>query len=120
MDTERSRRGLAGLLLAAGLTHFLTPGFYDQLIPEWLPPSPRFWTNASGAVELVTGATLLHPRTSRIGGWAALGLFAGVYPGNIKDTIDHWPPTTARGLGSLVRLPVQFPLFAWAWRVAHA
>jgi uncharacterized membrane protein len=110
---------MAALLLSAGLSHFLAPRFYDRLIPSWLPPSARFWTNASGAVELVAGAALLNRRTSKAGAWAALALLVGVYPGNIKDTVDHWPPNSARGIGSVVRLPLQFPLIAWAWRLAH-
>jgi uncharacterized membrane protein len=110
---------MAALLLTTGSAHFLRPGFFDDLVPGWLPPSPRFWTNASGAAELAIGAALLHPRTSRAAAWSALLLFLGVYPGNIKDTVDNWPPTTARGLASVARLPLQFPLFAWAWKLAH-
>ena len=116
---RRSRRAMGALLLSAGTAHFLVPQFFDDLVPGWLPPSPRFWTSASGVVELATGAALLKERTSRAA-WTALLLFIGVYPANIKDTVDNWPPTTARGVGSLVRLPLQFPLFAWAWRLAHS
>ena len=114
----RSRRALAAFLLGAGTTHFLAPQFFDGLIPEWLPFSPRFWTNASGVAELATGAAVLTD--ARIGGWSALILFIGVYPANIKDAVDNWPPETARGVGSLIRLPIQFALFAWAWQVAHS
>ncbi len=110
---------MAGLLLFAGTSHFLMPKVYDRLIPSWLPPSARFWTNASGVVELATGAALLRRRTSTAGAWAALALFIGVFPGNIKDTADHWPPSSPRGIGSVVRLPLQLPLLAWAWRLAH-
>ena len=111
---------MAMLLLTAGTTHFLRPTFYDHLVPDWLPPSKRFWTNLSGVVELITGAGLVNRRTSGFASWSALCLFIGVYPGNIKDTIDNWPPTTARGRASVVRLPLQFPLFAWAWKLAHS
>ena len=114
----RSQRALAAFLLGAGTTHFLAPQFFDGLIPKRLPFSPRFWTNASGIAELATGAAVLTD--ARIGGWSALMLFIGVYPANIKDAIDNWPPQTARGFGSFLRLPLQFPLFAWAWKVAHS
>jgi len=110
---------MAGLLLFAGTSHFVAPKLYDRLIPSWLPPSARFWTNASGAAELAIGASLLERRTSRVGAWAAFALFIGVFPGNIKDTADHWPPNSSRGIGSVIRLPMQIPLLAWAWRLAH-
>lgn len=114
----RSRRALAAFLVSAGATHFMAPQMFDRLIPGWLPFSPRFWTHASGVAEVATGAAVW--KDARIGGWAALALFVGVYPANIKDTVDQWPPTTPRGIGSLLRLPMQFPLFAWAWKVAHS
>ena len=98
--------------------HFLRPQFFDAIVPRWMPLSPRFWTNASGVAELAAAGAVV--KDSRIGGWAALLVFIGVYPANLQDTVDHWPPNTARGIGSLVRLPVQFALFAWAWKVAHA
>jgi uncharacterized membrane protein len=110
---------MAAFLLTAGSMHFLRPQFFDELVPGWMPPSKRFWTNASGVVEIATGAALLSRRTSRLAAWSALFLFIGVYPGNIKDTVDHWPPSTMRGRASIARLPMQFPLFAWAWRLAH-
>jgi uncharacterized membrane protein len=110
---------MAAFLLGAGVTHFLRPEFYDRIVPGRLPFSPRFWTLASGAAELGIGASLLHPKTARRGAWLSLGLFVAVFPANIQDTADHWPPTTARGIGSVVRLPLQAPLVAWAWRLAH-
>ena len=113
----RSRRALAAFLFGAGTMHFLHPKFFDAIVPRWLPFSPRFWTNASGVAELAAAGAVL--KDARIGGWAALLVFIGVYPANIQDTLDHWPPNTARGIGSLLRLPVQLAFFAWAWKVAH-
>lgn len=119
-DTSaRSRYALAAFLGGAGLTHFLVPSFYDGLIPKWLPLPARFWTQASGVAELAAGAALLDRRTARVGAWAALAIFVGVYPANIQDTVDHWPPRSARGVGSALRLPLQLPMFAWAWREAR-
>lgn len=114
-----SRYGLAALLVGAGTMHFVSPEFFDDLVPGWMPGSPRFWTNASGVAELTVGGLLANRRTERVGGWAALAVLVAVYPANIVDTIDH-PPTDARGIASLVRLPLQLPLFAWALHHARA
>lgn len=107
------------MLVGAGTTHFLSPGFFDELVPEWVPGAARFWTNASGAAEIAVGALVANRRTERLGGWAALALFLAVYPANIQDAITH-PPTDGRGVASLVRLPLQIPLLLWAHHHARA
>jgi uncharacterized membrane protein len=99
--------------------HFVSPEFFDDLVPSWVPGEPRVWTNVSGVAELAVGALVANRRTERVGGWAALALFVAVYPANIHDTLTN-PPTDARGVGSLVRLPLQLPLFAWAVHHARA
>jgi uncharacterized membrane protein len=62
---------LAALLLGAGATHFAAPKPYDAIVPAELPGGARFYTYASGAAELATGALLLAPATRRVGGLAA-------------------------------------------------
>ncbi|MFP5576783.1 MAG: hypothetical protein ACLGIZ_00940 [Acidimicrobiia bacterium] len=101
------------MLVGAGTMHFVSPEFFDDLVPSWVPGEPRFWTNISGVAEIAVGALVANRRTERIGGWAALAVFVAVYPANVDDAISN-PPTDARGVASLVRLPLQLPLFAWA------
>ena len=114
-----SRYGLAALLVGAGTMHFVSPEFFDDLVPGWVPGAPRAWTNVSGVAEIVVGGLVANRRTERIGGWAALALFLAVYPANIHDTLTN-PPTDARGVASLIRLPLQLPLFAWSLHNARA
>lgn len=104
-------------MLGAGTMHFVAPSFFDELVPSWMPGSARTWTHASGVAELAAGGLVLHPRTTRLGGWVTLAVLLGVYPANIWDSVDH-PPTDARGVASLVRLPLQLPLLWWAYRHA--
>lgn len=115
----RSARRLALFLAGSGTMHFAVPKFYDQLIPEQLPGSARSWTLGSGVVEILAGAAVANSRTRRFGGLAALLVFVGVFPANIKMAIDaqrsHGPAPMR--IGSLLRLPMQFPMFAWALRV---
>ncbi|MFJ1709503.1 MauE/DoxX family redox-associated membrane protein [Kitasatospora sp. NPDC088346] len=111
---------LAGLLLGAGVLHFVTPKPFDATVPRWLPGGPRAWTYASGVAELAIGAAVAVPRTRRVGALAAAGLFVAVFPANVKMAVDwrHRPaPYRAAAFG---RLPLQLPLVLWARRVSRA
>src|SRR5207247_940918 len=70
-----------------GAMHFVVPKFYDAMIPERLPGTPRTWTYGSGVAEIATAAAILAPRTRRSGGRAAALLFAAVLPVNIKMAV---------------------------------
>ncbi|MFC5380889.1 hypothetical protein [Aquipuribacter nitratireducens] len=113
-------RGLAALLVGAGVLHVLRPRVFDAIVPRWLPPSQRFWTLASGVAEVGTGLAVAHPRTRRLGGLAAAGLFVAVFPGNLWMAWlwrrRPWPYRAA----ALARLPLQAPLVAWGVRVSRA
>jgi uncharacterized membrane protein len=115
----RAAWGLAGLLAAAGVTHFARPKPYDRLIPSALPGSARTWTYASGVAELGVAAAVALPRTRRLGGLLAAALFVVVFPGNMKMALDYQRksrPIPAR-LVAFARLPLQWPLVTWALRV---
>ncbi|HEV7204996.1 MAG TPA: hypothetical protein VGN18_10315 [Jatrophihabitans sp.] len=110
--------GLAALLAGAGASHFAVPGVYDVMIPEVLPGRPRLWTLGTGAAEVVVATAVLVPATRRTGALAAAALFAGVLPANIKVAVDaRSSDSTSYRVGTLLRLPAQLPLIAWALRV---
>jgi uncharacterized membrane protein len=111
----------AGILLSAGVAHFLSPKLFDSLVPSWMPGDPRTTTYLSGVAEFVSGALVLHPRTRRLGGWAALTTFAAVYPANVWAAIDGGmkdaPPPFNSPAAAWLRLPFQLPLFWLAHKV---
>lgn len=110
--------GLAALLAGAGASHFAVPAVYDAMIPEILPGSPRVWTVGSGAAELAIAAAVLAPPTRRYGALGAAALFVGVLPANVKMAIDaRKSDSPAYRAGTILRLPLQAPLIAWALRV---
>ena len=96
---------LAGPLLGMGVLHFAVPAPFDTLVPPWIPGPARFWTYASGVVELAVGAA------------AAVGLFLAVYPANLQMAWDWrrepWPLRAA----AFGRLPLQYPMITHALRV---
>jgi uncharacterized membrane protein len=115
---SRRALALAALLGGAGATHFAFPKFYDAMIPEGLPGEPRMWTYGSGAAEFATAAAVAVPLTRRFGGLAAAVLFAAVLPGNIKMALDaRSAKSPAYRMGTILRLPMQAPLIAWALKV---
>ncbi|QTJ69049.1 hypothetical protein HYG77_28220 [Rhodococcus sp. ZPP] len=111
---------LAALLLGMGVLHFVTPKFFDAIVPERLPGDPRTYTYASGVAELTVGAALVVPRTRRLGGGLAALLFLAVYPANISMAVDWLKSTEMSRLqktGVLLRLPLQIPLVTEALKV---
>ncbi|GAA2746824.1 DoxX family protein [Kitasatospora cinereorecta] len=116
-SADRSARLLSGLLLGAGVAHFAAPRPFDAIVPRVLPGSPRTWTYLSGAAELAVGAAIALPRTRRAGALAAAGLFAAVFPANVKMAYDWRHRPAPLRAAALARLPLQAPLVAWALRV---
>ncbi|MFF2818834.1 MauE/DoxX family redox-associated membrane protein [Kitasatospora cineracea] len=119
MPSDRSARLLGGLLLTAGVAHFAAPEPFDAIVPRSLPGSPRTWTRVSGVAELAVGAAVLLPRSRRAGALAAAGLFAAVFPANVKMAYDWRHRPAPQRAVALARLPLQAPLVAWAVRVAR-
>lgn len=115
----KSALSLAGLLAASGVLHFTVPRPYDAIVPRTLPGSPRTWTYLSGAAELAVAAAIVNPGTRRLGGLAAAGLFAAVFPANVKMAIDWRDAPPARRAIAYARLPLQIPLVWWGLRVAR-
>ena len=112
--------GLAGFLTVTGTTHFVVPRPYDAIVPRRLPGRRRAWTYVSGMAELATAALVAVPRTRRVGGLVAAGLFVAVFPANVKMAVD-WARQPRRSplqrLVAWMRLPLQVPLVTWAVRV---
>lgn len=113
---------LAGLMAAAGVSHFLFPEPYRRIVPGPLG-DPTWWVAASGLAELVCAGALVHPRTRRVGAWATVALLVAVFPANVKMALDGGLDGAGLPLGSpalaWARLPLQVPLVLWARRVAR-
>ena len=110
---------LAGLLATSGVLHFVNPRPFDAIVPRALPGSRRTWTLVSGAAELAVAAALVHPGTRRLGGLAAAGLFAAVFPANVQMAADWRDAPPLRRAIAYGRLPLQIPLLLWGLRVAR-
>lgn len=120
---DRRALGLAAFIGGAGVMHFVRPGFFDAIVPEWMPGAARTVTYVSGAVELTGALLVANRRTRRIGGWFCFLTFLGVYPANIQSALDGGiadaPPPLDSAAAAWLRLPLQLPLLWWAQRVAR-
>jgi uncharacterized membrane protein len=114
----RSWTVLAGLLATSGALHLVSPKPFDAIVPRSLPGTPRTWTYLSGAAELAVAAAVAHPRTRALGGLAAAGLFAAVFPANVKMARDWRNAPPAMRAIAYGRLPLQLPLVWWGLQVA--
>jgi uncharacterized membrane protein len=115
--------GLAAFLGSAGIAHFVKPDFFDPIVPKWMPGKPRITTYVSGAVEIASAVLVANPKTRKLGGWLSLATFIGVYPANIQSALDggmkDMNPPFNTAAAAWARLPLQFPMFKLAWRVAR-
>lgn len=110
---------LGVFVLLAGVMHFANPDFFNEIVPPWLPPNEAFWTYLSGIAEVIIGIMLLRASTRRRGALAAMWLFVLVYPANLYMTWDWRDRPASEQLVSWLRLPLQFVIIWWAWRIAE-
>jgi uncharacterized membrane protein len=108
---------MATLLIGIGVTHFLAPKPFDDIVPAELPGSQRFYTYASGAAEVITGGLLLAKATRRLGALAAAVLFVAVFPANVNMVRLWWNRPWLMRLVALARLPLQIPMVTYALRI---
>jgi uncharacterized membrane protein len=116
---DRLARGMAVGLVAIGLLHFLTPGFFERIVPRFLGHAKGlvYW---SGVAEIVSGILIAVPRTRRTGALLAAGTMVAVWPANWQMALDEgYPPTSAFGWGVWLRLPLQVPMIGAALKVAR-
>ena len=104
----------------AGVMHFASPEFFNDIVPPWLPPSEAFWTYISGVAEILIAVLLLRQSSRRAGAIAAIWLYIAVYPANLYMAWDWRDQPFSDQVVSYGRLPFQF-LFIWlAWKIAKA
>ena len=105
------------MLVGVGTLHFLAPKPFDTIVPAELPGSARFYTYASGVVEIATGALLVPRRTRRLAALAAVLLYIGVFPANVNQVRLFWDKPWFIRILSLARLPLQIPMITTALKI---
>lgn len=109
-----SRVAMALLYVAAGINHFRQPRFYIRIIPPFLP-FKRTINAVSGVAEIVLGALLLFPATSKVAAKGIILLLLAVFPANVYHFLARGAGMRIPQWALLLRLPMQGVLIAWAY-----
>jgi uncharacterized membrane protein len=110
------RRLFGPFFILAGTLHFVTPGVYESIVPEYLP-ARRALVYASGAAEIAGGVGLLNRRTRRLASWLNIATLVGVSPVHVEMALhpERWEQIPGGRRALIARIPLQAALIAWAW-----
>lgn len=106
---------LVALFLIMGSMHFIQPEQYFAMMPSWLP-AHTVLIILSGFAEIVL-AVLLIPRKSRATAAKLIitMLVVFLFTIHVPETLDYYKSGDERLMASILRLPIQFLIIAWAW-----
>lgn len=107
----------ASFFVVAGVNHFVSPRFYETIVPPYLP-AHRALVYASGVAEVVGGAGLAVPALRRVAGWWLVATLLAVFPANVHMALhpEDFPRVPGGRLALRARLPVQGLFIAWVVR----
>lgn len=105
---------MALLYIAAGVNHFINPGFYTNIMPPYIPWH-GFWVAASGVAEILLGVLLLIPATSALAAWGIVAMLVVFFVVHVHMLLNPQMFPGVPYTGLVARLLFQFVLIAWAW-----
>jgi uncharacterized membrane protein len=103
--------------VGAGINHFINPRFYIGIMPSFFP-SPALLNQLSGIAEIILGIGLLFSATRAWSAYLIIAMLIVFFAVHIPHLID--PPKMAKDSYWLLvlRIPLQFVLIYWAWKVS--
>ena len=110
---------MAGFYFFAGLNHFTKPYFYINIMPQWLR-YPELLNKLSGAAEIILAIGLIPLATRKVS--AILIIFMLLAFLSVHLSHLFFTPASFGKYGKYlvwIRLPLQFLLIYWAWRVGN-
>ena len=105
---------LAGVMIVAGVSHFLVPKMFERIVPRVLPMK-RALVYVSGVAEIALGVGLLFPQTQVLAAWGSIALYVAVFPANVSQALRKIPFGSAPLWLTWARLPLQLGFIAWAY-----
>jgi uncharacterized membrane protein len=100
--------------IAAGVYHFVAPGFYKKIMPPYLPYHMEL-IYASGVFEIVLGLLLLPASTRVYAAWGVIVLLIAIFPANIQMAVNFYQRKNPYLWVAILRLPLQILLIWWAY-----
>lgn len=115
----RDIKVLSAIFVTSGIVHLVRPETYEPIMPK-VVPAHREVILASGVLEILCAAGLLHPATRRLAGWVSLGVLLAVYPANFKMAGDAMQTDNQQFKAVAIgRLPLQLPMIRSALKAAR-
>lgn len=116
---NNARIGTGLTFIFTGVSHFLMPDTFMQLMPPFIP-APLLMIYISGVFEILGGIGLTIAKTKRLASYGLILLLLAVFPANIYVALENIQ------LGGFMnysfyqwlRLPLQFVLIWWIWWTA--
>jgi len=113
---RRSRRLLAVFFIGGGVNHFVSPRFYEAMVPPSLQSEAKRVVQVSGVAEIAGGLGVLLPFTRRLSGVGLIALLAAVFPANVYMARNPAKFAKLPAWALYARLPLQPLMMWWAWR----
>lgn len=109
---------MSAFYVLAGINHFISPEFYMEMMPDYLP-FHEFLNITSGFTEVLLGLLLLDGYIRKLACYGIIALLLAVFPANIHMLQEALEGTNQDfPLWALIlRLPIQFLFIYWAWAV---
>lgn len=111
------RHVIAIAFFAVGILHFLKPGVFTKIMPDYIPYHLAM-VYISGVAEILGGVGVLIPRLQEWAGWWLILLLIAVFPANINMAVTSVKVsgyTSLYSIATLLRLPLQFVLIYWVY-----
>ena len=104
------------LYVGAGLNHFIHTGFYLKIMP-WYLPFPLELVYISGVAEFILGILFAFQKTRPAAAWLIIAMLIVFLTVHVQMIIDNYATLGATFWISLLRLPLQFVLIRWAYKL---
>jgi uncharacterized membrane protein len=114
MNRKTSLILMSILYVAAGINHFIHPGFYLNILPRYMP-FPLQLVYISGGAEIALGGLLLPKSTRTLACWLIIAMLIVFLPVHVQMILDNYASPGIMLFAAIVRLPLQFVLIRWAY-----
>lgn len=116
MKRKISLGAMVLLYIGAGVNHFINPDFYISVMPYYIPFHKEM-VLLSGILEVILGLLLLFEKTRFLASWCIVFMLIAFLPVHIQMIIDHTDPSTLIFWISWIRIPLQWILMRWAYKM---
>lgn len=108
---------IAVLFVLAGIMHFIKPGMYVRIMPDYIPKH-QLMVYISGVAEILGGLGLLISQTKSLAAWGIILLLVVFLTVHVDMPIEAYKNrggTSFYFIATLIRLPLQFLLIWWVY-----